>query len=156
MYIQPSFTPLPYRTSQTAKARRTKSYSTHVLTCDSLKVSITRKPSTILRKNSHPSTSPTKLQKALEAHGCKPRLTKSSIAPHTLGTLTANITYCKRRRTKSKFSRSAFSTLIKVSGTFGVDLALQQQREVVCKLFELLCFVFLEAAPIPYMYRRPF
>ena len=32
-------------------------------------------------------------QKALEAHGCKPWLTNLSIVPHTLGILTANITY---------------------------------------------------------------
>ena len=33
-------------------------------------------------------------QKALEAHGCKSWVTNLSIVPHTLGTLTANITYC--------------------------------------------------------------
>ena len=42
-----------------------------------------------------------------------------------------------------------FSTLLKVRGTFRVGLALEYQREVVCKLFELLCFVFLGVAPIP-------
>ena len=44
-----------------------------------------------------------------------------------------------------------FSALLKVSGTFGVDLhvTLEYQREVACKFFELLCFVFLRAAPIP-------
>ena len=32
-----------------------------------------------------------------------------------------------------------------------VDLALEWQREVVSKLFELLCFVLLGAAPIRYV-----
>ena len=41
-----------------------------------------------------------------------------------------------------EFLRLVFSTLIKVSGTNRVDLALEYQREVVCKLFELLCFIF--------------
>ena len=34
-------------------------------------------------------------QKALEAHGCKPWVTNLSIVPHTLGTLAANIVYCR-------------------------------------------------------------
>ena len=55
------------------------------------------------------------------------------------------------RRTKSKFSALVFSTLLKVSETFTVDLALELQREVVCALFGLLYFVFLIAAPIPYV-----
>ena len=42
----------------------------------------------------HQSTSLVELQKALEAHSCKPSVTNSSIIPHILGTLTANITYC--------------------------------------------------------------
>ena len=39
-------------------------------------------------------TSLAKSQKALEAHGRKPWLTNLSMIPHTLGMLTANITYC--------------------------------------------------------------
>ena len=33
---------------------------------------------------------------------------------------------------------------------YRVHLAIEQQRDVVCKLFDLVWFVFLEAAPIPY------
>ena len=33
-------------------------------------------------------------QKALEAHGCKPWVANLWIVPHTLGILTAYITYC--------------------------------------------------------------
>ena len=36
-------------------------------------------------------------------------------------------------------------TLLKVSGTYRVDLAIEQQ--IVCKLFELLCFIFWEFVP---------
>ena len=32
-------------------------------------------------------------KKAVEVHGCKSSLTNLTITPHTLGTLTANITY---------------------------------------------------------------
>ena len=53
---------------------------------------------------------------------------------------------------KLKYSYLVFLTLLKVSGTDRVDLATRQQRDLVCsKLFELLCFVFLRAAPIPYV-----
>ena len=55
------------------------------------------------------------------------------------------------RWTKSKFLNPVFSTFLKVSGTFGVDLELEWQREVVCKLFEPLCFAFLGAGPISYV-----
>ena len=44
-----------------------------------------------------------------------------------------------------------FWALLKVSGTYRVDLAIEQLREVVCRHFALLCFVFLGAAPIPYV-----
>ena len=57
----------------------------------------------------------------------------------------------ERRRTKSKFSCLVFSTLLNVSGVFRVDLAIEEQSDVVCKLFSLLCFVFLGVAPIPYV-----
>ena len=43
-----------------------------------------------------------------------------------------------------------FSTLLKVSGSFVVDLLIEYQRDIVYKLLALLCFVFLGAAPIPY------
>ena len=39
-----------------------------------------------------------------------------------------------------------FSNLLNVSGTYGVNLAL----DVVCKLFALLCFFFLGAVCVPY------
>ena len=45
--------------------------STCAFTWDLLKFFLTRKPNTIRRWNSHPSTSLTKSQKVLEAHGCK-------------------------------------------------------------------------------------
>ena len=34
------------------------------------------------------------LQKAPEAHGCKPWITNLSVVPHTLDILTENIAYC--------------------------------------------------------------
>ena len=57
----------------------------------------------------------------------------------------------ERRWTKLKFLRLVFLTLLKVSGTYKVDLTLEQLRDVVYKLFALLCFVFLGAAPILYV-----
>ena len=48
---------------------------------------ITRKLNMIWRWNLYQSTSLTKSQKALEAHGCKPWVTNLLIAPHTLGVL---------------------------------------------------------------------
>ena len=47
----------------------------------------------------------------------------------------------EKRWTKSGLWCSFFSTLLKVSGSFSADLALELQRDVVCKLFALLCFV---------------
>ena len=44
-----------------------------------------------------------------------------------------------------------FLHFVKVSKTFRVHLALEEQREVVCKLFKLVWFIFLEAASIPYV-----
>ena len=49
------------------------------------------------------------------------------------------------------FSRLVFSALLKVSGTYRVDLAIEWPREVVYRHFAFLCFVFLGAAPIPYV-----
>ena len=43
-----------------------------------------------------------------------------------------------------------FSIATKVSRSYTVDLAIEYPRDVVCKFFALLCFVFHEAAPIPY------
>ena len=66
----------------------------------------------------------------------------------------------KKERTKKNnkedeqnwlFPRLVFSALLKVSGTYRVDLAIEWPREVVCRLFALLCFFFLGAAPIPYV-----
>ena len=65
----------------------------HMFAC--VKVFITwEHENMIWRWNLHPSTSLTESRKALEAHGCKPWLTNSSIVPCTLGihVLTANIT----------------------------------------------------------------
>ena len=42
----------------------------------------------------HQSTPLTEVQKALESNGCKLSLINLLIVPHTLGTLTANITCC--------------------------------------------------------------
>ena len=44
-----------------------------------------------------------------------------------------------------------FSTLLKVSRTYTMDIAIEQQRDVVCELFSVLWFIFLGAAPIPYV-----
>ena len=55
---------------------------------------VTCEPTMIRRWILHQSTSLAKSQKAVEAHGCKPWVANLSIVPHTLGILTANITYC--------------------------------------------------------------
>ena len=57
----------------------------------------------------------------------------------------------ERRPTKSKFLCLVISTLLKVSGTNRIDLALEQQREVVRKLLNCSAAFFLGAAPIPYI-----
>ena len=57
----------------------------------------------------------------------------------------------ERRGIKSKFFNFGFLNLVKGYQNFWSRFTLEQQREVVCKLFELLCFVFLGAAPIPYV-----
>ena len=46
------------------------------------------------------------------------------------------------RWTESKFSRLVFSALRKVSGTCRVDLAIDYKRDVVCKCFAFVFFVF--------------
>ena len=51
---------------------------------------------------------------------------------------------------KSKVSRMVFSNLITVSGTYTVNLAMEELRDVVYKHLEVICFVFHGAAPIPY------
>ena len=53
----------------------------------------------------------------------------------------------ERRLTKSKFWSLVFSTLLKVSSTFRVDLALEYQRDVACKLFALLCWFLFGNCP---------
>ena len=50
---------------------------------------------------------------------------------------------------KSKTIVFGFLTLLKVSGTFRVDLTLELQIELVSKLFELLSFIFHGSVPIP-------
>ena len=61
----------------------------------------------------------------------------------------------ERRWRKSKFLCLVFSTLLKLSGTFGVDLALELLKKEGCKLFALLCFFFWEML-LYLMYSRPF
>ena len=70
-----------------------KKRTTHAFTRDSLKVFLTRKPNMIRRWNLHLSLAESQ-KKTLEAHGCKPWVAKLSMVPHTLGILTANVTYC--------------------------------------------------------------
>ena len=59
-----------------------------------LQALITHKPNMIWRQNLHQSTSFAEAQKALEAHDCILSVTNLSIAPHTLGIPTANVTCC--------------------------------------------------------------
>ena len=73
------------------------------------------------------------------------------IHTHTLQFLSLCQSNKERRGTKQKLLCSVFSTFIKVSRTCTVDLAIEQPRGVVCKLFSLICFVFHGAAPIPYV-----
>ena len=65
---------------------------------------------------------------------------------------------------KIEFFMLVYLNLIKVIRTNRVDLAIEQQGKVVCKLFVLLCFLFLGAASVinvqvtilnlPHSYRR--
>ena len=59
----------------------------------------------------------------------------------------------KRRKKMNKIEIFKFGIfkLVKGSGTSGVDIALEYQREIVCKAFELLCFIFLGVVPLPYV-----
>ena len=57
----------------------------------------------------------------------------------------------KEEDEKIEISRLAFSTLLKLSETFRIDLTLEKQRDIGCKLVALLCFVFQETALIPYV-----
>ena len=50
----------------------------------------------------------------------------------------------KERWTKTNFSRLVFSTLKVVTTSYGVDLLIERQWDVVCKLFVFFCFVFVE------------
>ena len=45
---------------------------------------------------------------------------------------------------KIKISHLVFSTLRKVNACYGIDLAIEWQGDVVCKLFVFFCFVFVE------------
>ena len=58
----------------------------------------------------------------------------------------------RKKINKIKIFMFGFFNLIKISVTYiySVDLALEQQKIVVCMLFALLCFIFLGAALIPY------
>ena len=44
-----------------------------------------------------------------------------------------------------------FSILLKVSGIHEVNLAVQQQRDGVCKFFTFLSFILLGIALLPYV-----
>ena len=59
-----------------------------------IKVSITSEPNMIGTWSIHQSTSFAESQKAQEAHGCKPWVTKLPIIPYTLAIVTAHITDC--------------------------------------------------------------
>ena len=52
---------------------------------------------------------------------------------------------------KIKIFTHGFLELDKVSGTYTVDSAIEQPRDVVYKNFAFICFVFCGAAPIPYV-----
>ena len=54
----------------------------------------------------------------------------------------------KDRKKMNKIEHVDFSRLIKVSGTYTKDLAIEQPRDVVYKHFAFICFVFHGAAPI--------
>ena len=45
-----------------------------------------------------------------------------------------------------------YSSVLKVSGTYKVNLTFELQMEVVSRLFELLYFTFQGSAPIPYVH----
>ena len=67
-------------------------YSVRVYVCVHLtlvQVFITHKANMLWRLSLHQSTSLAESQKAVEAHGCKPWVTNSSIIPHT--SLTTNV-----------------------------------------------------------------
>ena len=60
----------------------------------------------------------------------------------------------KRRKRKNEDQQKrifSFGFLELVNGyrNFRVNFALEYLKKVVCKLFELLCFAFLSAVPIP-------
>ena len=55
----------------------------------------------------------------------------------------------RKRMSKIEIFMFGFSTLLRVSATFRVDLALEWLWDIVCKLFNLLCFVFWKLPPIP-------
>ena len=56
----------------------------------------------------------------------------------------------RKKMDKLKFSYELLSTLLKVSRR--VNLAIKYQMNVVNNLYTLLCLVFPEGAPLPYMY----
>ena len=60
-------------------------YTTRAFTLNSFKALIAHKPNMTWRWNLHQSTTLDEVQKALEAHDCKPSVANLSIAPHTLG-----------------------------------------------------------------------
>ena len=54
----------------------------------------------------------------------------------------------RKKMNKIQIFKLGFSKLLKVSGTFGVDIALEYYS---LKLFELLCLDFPGVVPIPYV-----
>ena len=57
----------------------------------------------------------------------------------------------RNKTNKIEFFTFGFLTLIKVSRTHSVDLAIEQPRDEVYKLFAFVCFVFHGSSPIPYV-----
>ena len=53
----------------------------------------------------------------------------------------------RKNTNKTECCILVFSNLTKVSGTYTVDLAIEQPRDAVCKHFAFVCFVFTGAAP---------
>ena len=57
----------------------------------------------------------------------------------------------KEKMNKIETFMFGFLDLVKGCRTYKVNLALEQLWDVVHKVFALLCFIFLGAAPIPYV-----
>ena len=51
-------------------------------------------------------------------------------------------------------SQAVFSNVINVSGSYKVNITIEEPRDVVYKPFALLCVVSYGAAPIPYVHQQ--